>query len=469
MARALRPIGHEDRLTLVDHLDELRRRLIISVVTLLASFSFCFWQNNAILKIVTHSVTETQNLKDPAKGSKDPLEQAARFQIQQGQALRAIAPALTSTGQTLRSLRGDENLTAAQQAQIDRTATALAKAAAEVAQAAEALPRNNQRNLVTLGVTEPFTATITLAFYSALLLAMPLLLYQAYAFILPAFSPKERRVALPLMLMVPVLFIAGVLFGYFVVLDRAVEFLQNFNDDSFDILLQAKEYFKFAVFFLAGIGLLFQIPVGVLAVTRLGIFTPKQLAKNRGYVILGIAVLAAVATPTPDPVTMTLAMAPLIVLFELSILLARWIDRIKPQESEDEDEDDEDEDEDAGRDGRDDRDDPDDSDEPDDDPPDDSDPGDPFAPYDDTAFDDDEEPVTPRLADAAAAVQQASEDDEDPVSPRLADAAAAVQQAAEDDEGASAGDGPAPQERGEGVDGPKLVPAQEPKPPDPKD
>jgi sec-independent protein translocase protein TatC len=388
MARALRPIGHEDRLTLVDHLDELRRRLIFSILTLVASFAFCFWQNNAILKIVTHSVTETQNLKDPAKGSKDPLEQAARFQIQQGQALRAIVPALEGTGQTLRALRGEDNLTAAQRAQIDRTAAALAKAATQVSQAAQALPRNNQRNLVTLGVTEPFTATITLAFYSALLLAMPILLYQMYAFILPAFSPKERKVALPLMLMVPVLFIAGVLFGYFVVLDRAVEFLQNFNDDSFDILLQAKDFFKFAVFFLAGIGVLFQIPVGVLAVTRLGIFTPKQLAANRGYVILGIAVIAAVATPTPDPVTMTLAMAPLIVLFELSILLARWIDRIKPPDTDDEDEDDadgDDEDEDDGPDGEDD---------------DDPDFDDPFAAYDDDEEDEDEDYERGKGADA---------------------------------------------------------------------
>jgi sec-independent protein translocase protein TatC len=140
------------------------------------------------------------------------------------------------------------------------------------------------------------------------------------------------------MLMVPVLFVAGAAFGYFVVLERAVQFLQNFNDDSFDILLQAKDYFKFAVLFVAGVGLLFQIPVGVLAVTRLGIFTPRQLAKNRGYVILAIAILAAVATPTPDPFTMTLAMAPLIVLFELSILLARWIERMKPVADDAEDE-----------------------------------------------------------------------------------------------------------------------------------
>ncbi|MBA3748130.1 MAG: twin-arginine translocase subunit TatC, partial [Solirubrobacterales bacterium] len=354
MPRALRPIGHEDRLTLVDHLDELRRRLVISISALIAAFSFCFWQNNAVLDIVTKPVRETQNLQDPSKASKDPLEQAARFQREQGQALRAIVPALALTGDTLRSLSGADNVSTAQQRQLDKTARALALASRQVSQAAQALPRNTQRNLVTLGVTEPFTATITLAFYGALLLAMPFLLYQAYAFILPAFSPQERKTALPLMLMVPVLFIAGVLFGYFVVLTRAVEFLQNFNDDSFDILLQAKEYFKFAVFFLAGIGLLFQIPVGVLAVTRLGIFTPKQLAKNRGYIILAIAVLAAVATPTPDPITMTLAMAPLIILFELSILLARWIDRIKPPPDPEDDEDDEwNEDDDDPHDGRD--------------------------------------------------------------------------------------------------------------------
>jgi len=227
------------------------------------------------------------------------------------------------------------------------------------------------------------------------------------------------------------------------VLDRAVEFLQNFNDDSFDILLQAKEYFKFAVFFLAGIGLLFQIPVGVLAVTRLGIFTPKQLAKNRGYVILGIAVIAAVATPTPDPVTMTLAMAPLIVLFELSILLARWIDRIKPPDTEDDEDGDEDED-DEQYEGEDPDDDRDDDDDPDDDSRGDDDP---FAAYDDDDHDESEEPVASSLAAAAAAVQQAAEAD-----------------------GAAAGDdGAAAQERGEVIDGPKLGEAQAPKSPDPKD
>jgi sec-independent protein translocase protein TatC len=368
----LRPIGHEDKLTLVDHLTELRKRLLISAFTLVAAFSFCFWQNNAILDIVTKPVRETQNLQDPSKASQDPLEQAARFQKEQGQALRALGPALDSVAKSLDALGAAENITPAQQSTVARGSAQLAAASKQLAQAAAAIPRNTQRNLVTLGVTEPFTATITIAFYAALLLAMPMLLFQAYAFVLPAFSPGERKVALPLMLMVPVLFIMGAAFGYFVVLTRAVQFLQNFNDDSFDILLQAKDYFKFAVLFVAGVGVLFQIPVGVLAVTRLGIFTPQQLAKNRGYVILGIAVLAAVATPTPDPFTMSLAMAPLIILFELSILLARWIGRIKPIEDRASRWDDEDDDDDDG--------------EPDD-APDDDDPGS-GEPAD---FDDDEE------------------------------------------------------------------------------
>jgi len=337
MPTALRPIGHDDRLSLVDHLSELRKRIVLCVVTLVAVFMLCFWQNDAILDFITEPVRSTQNLESPSEKSADPLEQAALFQIAQGRFLRELAPALAQNGSSLRSQSKADNLTAAQERQLARTATALSDASREAARAAAALPRNNERNLVTLGVTEPFTATITVAMYSALLFSLPLILFQIYAFVLPAFSPRERKTALPLMLMVPVLFIAGVAFGYFVVLDRAVDFLQNFNDDSFDILLRANDYFKFAVLFLAGIGLLFQIPVGVLAVTRLGILTPKQLAQNRGYVILGIAVLAAVATPTPDPITMSFAMVPLIVLFELSILVARWIDRIKPPpEAEDE-------------------------------------------------------------------------------------------------------------------------------------
>jgi len=144
------------------------------------------------------------------------------------------------------------------------------------------------------------------------------------------------------MSLVPFLFFAGVAFGYFVVLPRAIGFLQNFNDDDFDILIQAREYYRFAVVFIGGIGLLFQIPIVVVAITRLNILTPRQLQQNWGYVLLALAILAAVVTPTPDPLTMLLALGPLFLLFEASILLAAWLNRVSPpghwwgEEAEDE-------------------------------------------------------------------------------------------------------------------------------------
>jgi sec-independent protein translocase protein TatC len=168
-------------------------------------------------------------------------------------------------------------------------------------------------------------------------LSLPLLLFQAYAFILPAFSREERQVALPLMAMVPVLFVAGAAFGYFIVLPSAVDFLQNFNDDNFDILLQARDYYRFAILVLIAMGLLFQIPVGILAVTRTGLVSVAQLRANRRYALLVIAVLA-MFLPGTDPVTMLLAMAPLLVLYEGSILLAALLDRRRARTAADDDE-----------------------------------------------------------------------------------------------------------------------------------
>ncbi|HVI35962.1 MAG TPA: twin-arginine translocase subunit TatC, partial [Gaiellales bacterium] len=179
------------------------------------------------------------------------------------------------------------------------------------------------RQPVTLGVTEPFVTTVTVSAYAALLLTLPFLLFQAYAFVLPAFTGDERRIALPLMALVPVLFVAGVVFGYFLALPRAVSFLQNYNDGAFDILVQARDYYRFCTLLLAAMGVLFQIPVGVLAIVRLQILTVRQLRAYRGYALILFAVVAAVVTPTPDPFTMLIAMAPLVVLYEISLVLAR--------------------------------------------------------------------------------------------------------------------------------------------------
>jgi sec-independent protein translocase protein TatC len=316
MARVLKPVGHEDRLSLVEHLDELRTRIIISLIAFLACFALCLWQNDAILDILNRPLEQAQRA-----GATGALEQVDAFQQQVGQAAGSLATAVDALAR--------ENPEAAEE---------LAAAGRELRQAAQAVPETGQaRQPVTIGVGEPFTATVRVAAYAAFLLALPILLFQAYAFVLPAFSPRERQVALPLMLLVPFLFVGGVAFAYLFVLPSAVNFLQNFNDDNFDILLGARDFYRFAILLLMIMGLLFQVPVGILAVTRLGIVTPAQLRKGRRYAILVIAILAMLL-PGTDPVTMLMAMLPLVLLYEGSILLAALLDRRAARAAEREDE-----------------------------------------------------------------------------------------------------------------------------------
>ena len=148
-----------------------------------------------------------------------------------------------------------------------------------------------------------------------------MLLYQLYAFIIPAFGKREKKVVAPLIAMVPVLFVRGRVFAYFVVMPAALEFLLNFNADQFQTEIRARDYYGFAAMTMASVGVLFQVPVGVLALTRLGIVTPDQLRAKRRYAYLGCTVLAALL-PGVDPVTMIIEIIPLVVLYEGSIVLA---------------------------------------------------------------------------------------------------------------------------------------------------
>jgi sec-independent protein translocase protein TatC len=305
---ALRPVSYDDRLSLVEHLDELRTRLIICLAAFLVCFGFAFWQNDTLLHVMNRPLEKTAF----NKGSDDPFERAGNFQQKQ-KALYLKEAAAYGALATDKGLQAD---TRAMFEQLAKDARATAAATPEL----------TAKRPVTLGVGEPFTATFKVAAYAALLLAMPLLLYQAYAFVLPAFSPREREVALPLLLGVPFLFIAGVVFAYYMVLPPAINFLQNFNDDSYDILLQARDFYSFEIMVLIAMGALFQIPIGILAATRVGVITPKQLRQGRRYAIVIIAIIAALL-PGQDPVTMLILAAPLWVLYEASILFASLLDR----------------------------------------------------------------------------------------------------------------------------------------------
>lgn len=234
----IKPIAHEDELSLVEHLDELRTRLIVLIVAFSAVLAVCFWKNHELLKIVN----------GPLPDGKVPS---------------------------------------------------------------------------TFAVSEAFMSTLTVTAYAALIVISPLIVYQFYAFVVPAFSDDERRVATPLMLLAPLLFVAGCVFGYYLVLPPALHFLLGFNDEQFNVLLRASDYYSFFGLTVLAMGALFELPLAILIAARMGIVTSDQLRENRRYAIVIIAVLAMLL-PGVDPISMLIEMVPLLLLFELSIWLTVW-------------------------------------------------------------------------------------------------------------------------------------------------
>jgi sec-independent protein translocase protein TatC len=299
-----RPIGHEERLSVVGHLDELRTRLIISLLALAVAFGICFWQNTALLRLINRPLAhETQQQVRAGHG---PL--GATYKIQRS--ARDIASQLD----TVVAVIAAERHRSAVAASLARVQHGLRRDVRQLS-----APPTGDRP-VTLGIGEPFTTTVTVTAIFALILSLPVLLLQAYGFLLPALDPEQRRHMLPITAAIPVLFVAGVAFGYTVVLPAALHFFQNFNSDEFNVLVQASQYYRFAATTLLAMGLLFQIPVAILAVTRAGIVTPRQLRRHRRYAILACGLVAAVLPG--DAVTMLLETVPLYLLFEASVLLA---------------------------------------------------------------------------------------------------------------------------------------------------
>jgi sec-independent protein translocase protein TatC len=181
-------------------------------------------------------------------------------------------------------------------------------------------PLGPHRHPVTLGVAEPFTTTLTVSAYAAIVLA---------------FSPAQKRVAVPLLLMVPFLFIAGVAFAYLLVIPAALQFLLHFNHSQFNTQIRAKDYYGFVSLTLLACGGVFQLPVGILGLTKMGITSPAKLRKNRRYAILMCALVAA-ALPGVDPVSMLLEFLPLLVLYEVSIWVARLVELRRDRVTEEE-------------------------------------------------------------------------------------------------------------------------------------
>ena len=227
----------DDRLSVVEHLDELRRRLVISALVLVVAFAGMYAVHGALIDLLTRPLPD-------------------------------------DTGQ-----------------------------------------------LITLSPTEPFVTTLKVTFWAAILVSLPVWLYQAYAFVIPAVADQPRRVVLAITSGLAGLFAAGVAFGYVVVLPVALDFLTGFGGDTFNTQLRAGEYFGFATTMLLASGILFEVPVAMTALSRIGVTNARMYRTHWRIALVGIAAIAAIL-PGGDPVSMVLLMIPQFALYGVGIALS---------------------------------------------------------------------------------------------------------------------------------------------------
>ena len=307
MPRKLTPVHHDDHLSIVEHLDELRSRIIVSLIAVAVAFGVAFWQNKRLLAWLAAPVKKV--LTNQAKKGLGPAGQSSQVT----QALRGIDKAVKQYAASI--------CTSGAGAKTCQSVTSFSSHVHHAVAAVRPVPADT---LYTFTVGEPFTVSVTVAMYFSLLIAMPVILFQVYAYVLPAFSPRERAVALPILLAVPGLLVGGAAFGYYIVLPAATHFLLGFNASQFNVIVQANSYYPFAALIMVAMGLIFQIPILLIALTRAEIITTRHLRKNRR---IAIAVAAVIAALLPgDAITMILETLPIIVLYEISIHISAILD-----------------------------------------------------------------------------------------------------------------------------------------------
>jgi sec-independent protein translocase protein TatC len=242
MARLPRRLRHNESVTLVEHLDELRTRLIVSLLAVGVAFGFTY----AFRKHIIHWLER---------------------------------------------------------------------------------PLPSDTRLITLSPGEPFNTSLTVAFYGAVALAIPILVWQIWAFFAPALEDRSQTVVVRLVVVATILLVAGMAFAYWVVLPNGLSFLLNYDSDLYDTgQVRARDYFSFAAAVIAGLGVLFELPIFILGLVRLGILSSQRLRRNR-RIGVGIALLAVVLLPGVDFVSMALQALPILVLFEGSIWASVFFER----------------------------------------------------------------------------------------------------------------------------------------------
>lgn len=321
------------RMSFLDHLDELRSRLTKMVLFLLLAVIFSWSFVDAVWSV----------LEGPARRMLAEAQEKSLSLTQQAKDLRLEIDTLPALPEGLEDNEDLQEFRELVNRHLQQTGEDLELQIRDILVAKDS-------KLMQTAVGEAFFLKVKIAFMTGLVFCYPLLIYQIWAFVAPGLYRRERRIAIPFIFFSTLFFIGGLMFGYFVAVPFAGSFLMQFGTE-FVQLITINKYMDFLVTMMLGLGIVFEIPMAIFLLSKMGIATPRWLLKNFRYAVLIIVIAAAILTPTGDPVNLTLFSVPMILLYLLGVVVSwiwgpkrkdeeEWEDDEEEEEGEEEDEDD---------------------------------------------------------------------------------------------------------------------------------
>lgn len=325
------------QMSFLEHLDELRRRLVNSVIIIVMAFAFCWFVSDRIYDFLSvpirQALSEAERRELPVEGLTGDEKILPLANLREGDAGRYVFDRSTKLGVSVVSpgtsvlavvaRDGEGNLGLFTNEPIYTSNAIIPKGVrlpVELAKPPGDEPSADERMIVTTAV-EPFTLYVTVSLYAAIALSVPLLLWQVWGFISPALYKHERAYVTPFIVLSSISFIVGAAFAYYVLFPPAVRYLLGLGED-FRLLLRASDYFDFITLIMLAMGIIFQMPAVTYVLSRIGIISAGLLVRSWKLAIVVILIVAAVVSPTGDIPNMMLFATPMMALYVVSIFIA---------------------------------------------------------------------------------------------------------------------------------------------------
>jgi sec-independent protein translocase protein TatC len=329
------------QMSFLDHLDELRKRLIQSVTAIFIAFAICFWFSQDIYNFLAIPVrTQMQKAQSRQSGASKQVNfgdfaenEETYFPIPQDIVINSqkfFAGTLVLVKKVTR-----ENQPAFVTVHSMLINGQRIPAETPIKDILKLGTFDVNDRLVITTLTGSFTIYMVVALYAGIALSIPFLFYQVWAFISPGLYKHEKKYVVPVLAMAAAFFVLGATFAYKIAFPQACDFLLGWADaGGFQVLLNAEDYLNLIMLIMLGLGIVFQIPTVSFILGRIGILTPRMMLKSWRYAVLAIAILSAVVTPTPDAFNMSMFMAPMIALYFLSIGIVWFFGKPRRRENE---------------------------------------------------------------------------------------------------------------------------------------